>query len=72
MVAGKQPGLPRITFADETQVFAGGKEVVARHVGRGHTNGDAMIYFPSETGAAHGRPVHRRRAICRLRRRRQH
>lgn len=48
MVDGKQPGLPRITFSDETQVFLGGKEVRARHLGRGHTNGDAVIYFPSE------------------------
>lgn len=48
MVTGKQPGLPRITFNDETQVFLGGKEVVARYLGRGHTNGDAVIYFPSE------------------------
>jgi cyclase len=48
MVAGKMPGLPRITFSDETQVFLGGKEVLAKHVGRGHTNGDAVIYFPSE------------------------
>ena len=48
MVAGKQPGLPHITFADEAQVFLGGKEVAARYVGRGHTNGDAVIYFPSE------------------------
>jgi len=48
MVTGKQPGLSQITFADESQVFLGGKEVVARHLGRGHTNGDAVIYFPSE------------------------
>jgi glyoxylase-like metal-dependent hydrolase (beta-lactamase superfamily II) len=48
MVTGKQPGLPQITFTDESQVFLGGKEVVAKHVGRGHTNGDAVIYFPSE------------------------
>jgi glyoxylase-like metal-dependent hydrolase (beta-lactamase superfamily II) len=48
MVTGKQPGLPRITFTDESQVFLGGKEVVAKHLGRGHTNGDAVIYFPSE------------------------
>jgi len=48
MVTGKQPGLPQITFTDESQVFLGGKEVVARHLGRGHTNGDAVIYFPSE------------------------
>jgi glyoxylase-like metal-dependent hydrolase (beta-lactamase superfamily II) len=48
MVTGKQPGLPNITFTDESQVFLGGQEVVARHLGRGHTNGDAVIYFPSE------------------------
>ena len=48
MVAGKQPGLPHITFSEEAQVFLGGKEVLARYLGRGHTNGDAVIYFPSE------------------------
>jgi cyclase len=48
MAAGKMPGIPRITFSDETQVFLGGKEVRARYLGRGHTNGDAVIYFPSE------------------------
>ena len=48
MVTGKMPGLPRITFSDETQVFLGGQEVRARHLGRGHTNGDAVVFFPSE------------------------
>jgi len=48
MVEGKMPGLPQITFTDETQVFLGGKEVAAKYVGRGHTNGDAVVYFPSE------------------------
>ena len=48
MAEGKMPGLPQITYSDETQVFIGGKEVSARHLGRGHTNGDAVIYFPSE------------------------
>jgi glyoxylase-like metal-dependent hydrolase (beta-lactamase superfamily II) len=48
MVKGKQPGLSRITYGDETQVFLGGKEVQAHHLGRGHTNGDAFIYFRSE------------------------
>ena len=48
MVTGNMPGLPRITFSDESQVFLGGKEVVARYFGRGHTNGDAVVYFPSE------------------------
>jgi cyclase len=46
MARGNMPGLPRITFADETAIFLGGKEVRARHFGRGHTNGDAVILFP--------------------------
>jgi cyclase len=36
----------RIVFTDETSVFLGGKEVRAHFYGRGHTNGDAMVYFP--------------------------
>jgi cyclase len=48
MLATKLPGLPRITFSDESQVFLGGMEVRARYLGRGHTNGDAVVYFPSE------------------------
>jgi cyclase len=43
----KQPGAPRVTFTQETAVFLGGKEVRARYFGRGHTNGDVMIYFPA-------------------------
>jgi len=37
----------RITFTDESDIFLGGKEVRARYLGRGHTNGDALIYFPA-------------------------
>ena len=48
MVTGKQPGIPRLAFSDEASVSLGGKDVIARYFGRGHTNGDAMIYFPSE------------------------
>lgn len=48
MVAGKMPGLPQITFADEAEVFLDGKQVMAHHYGRGHTNGDSVILFPSE------------------------
>jgi glyoxylase-like metal-dependent hydrolase (beta-lactamase superfamily II) len=48
MAAAEMPGIPHITFNDESQVFLGGKEVDARYFGRGHTNGDVMIYFPSE------------------------
>jgi cyclase len=38
----------RVTFTDETSVYIGGKEVRARYYGRGHTNGDAVIYFPAD------------------------
>ncbi len=53
IVAKKQPGAPAnmtpasVTFTDETSVFLGGKEVRAKYFGRGHTNGDAVIYFPA-------------------------
>ncbi len=47
----KQPGAPPLTpanlvFTDEESVFLGGKEARAKFFGRGHTNGDAMVYFP--------------------------
>jgi len=48
MVTTKMPGVPRISYDGETEVFLGGKEVRARYFGRGHTNGDAMIYFPAD------------------------
>jgi glyoxylase-like metal-dependent hydrolase (beta-lactamase superfamily II) len=53
IVEHKQPNAPagmepaRITFTDQASVFLGGKEVRAYYFGRGHTNGDAVIYFPS-------------------------
>jgi cyclase len=43
----KQPGLPRVTFSEEMDVHLGSKEVRARHYGRGHTGGDAVMYFPA-------------------------
>ena len=46
MVRNNQPGAPRVVFSDETSIFLGGVEVRAHHFGRGHTNGDAVIYFP--------------------------
>lgn len=46
MIALKQPGVPRITFTDEMDVHLGGKEIRTRHYGRGHTGGDAVIFFP--------------------------
>ena len=46
MVRNNQPGAPRIVFGSETAVFLGGAEAQAHHFGRGHTDGDAVIYFP--------------------------
>ena len=36
-------------------VFLGGKEVRAHFYGRGHTNGDAVIYFPALRTSAYRR-----------------
>jgi glyoxylase-like metal-dependent hydrolase (beta-lactamase superfamily II) len=53
IVEGKQgnaePGMKpaRVVFSEETSVFLGGQEVRARYFGRGHTNGDIVIYFPA-------------------------
>jgi glyoxylase-like metal-dependent hydrolase (beta-lactamase superfamily II) len=49
---GTPIGLPRVTFTDELSVHLGGKEVRARYFGRGHTSGDAIIYFP-DLGVIH-------------------
>jgi glyoxylase-like metal-dependent hydrolase (beta-lactamase superfamily II) len=46
IVEKKQPGAPRISFSDEQQVDLGGKTVIMKWFGRGHTNGDAVVYFP--------------------------
>ena len=37
----------QFVYTQEASVFLGGKEVRARHFGRGHTNGDAIVYIPS-------------------------
>jgi len=49
---GTPIGLPNVTFSDELVVHLGGKEVRAKYFGRGHTSGDAIIYFP-ELKAVH-------------------
>ena len=43
---GTPIGLPRVTFSDELAITLGDKEVQARYFGRGHTSGDAIVYFP--------------------------
>ncbi len=45
MVTGKLAAPPRIVFGDQAAVFLGGVEVETQHLGRGHTNGDAVVFF---------------------------
>jgi cyclase len=49
---GTPIGLPNITFGDALVLHLGGKEIRAEHFGRGHTSGDAVVYF-SELKAIH-------------------
>ena len=46
MIRGNQDGLLRVIYTVETSVFLGGVEVQAFYMGRGHTNGDSVVYFP--------------------------
>ena len=43
---GTPIGLPRVTFSDRISVHLGQREVQAHYFGRGHTSGDAVVYFP--------------------------
>ena len=45
-VRNELAGPAEVVYADHTSVFLGDVEVQAHHVGRGHTNGDSVIYFP--------------------------
>lgn len=45
-------GLPNMTFADEFAIHLGGKTVWALWYGRGHTNGDVIVWFP-DLGVVH-------------------
>jgi cyclase len=39
---------PTLTFADELDVNIGNREVQVKHLGRGNTPGDAIVYLPKE------------------------
>ena len=45
MVRQKLAGPGRIVYDSRQSVFLGGVEVQMRYLGRGHTNGDSVIYF---------------------------
>lgn len=46
MIRGDQDAPPRIIYTEETAVYLGGVEVKALYMGRGHTDGDTVVYFP--------------------------
>ena len=46
ILRNSQTGPPSIIFSNDTAVFVGDVQVQAHHMGRGHTNGDSVIYFP--------------------------
>lgn len=53
MVRGNQDAPPRVVFHDQTAIYLGGVEVRAYYMGTGHTNGDAVVYFP-DLNTVHG------------------
>ena len=53
MLRGNQEAPPRMVFSDQTAVYLGGVEVRAFYMGTGHTNGDAVVYFP-DLDTVHG------------------
>jgi cyclase len=48
MVDAKMAAPPAIAFSQEASLFLGGKEIRLLHVGRAHTDGDSVVYFPAE------------------------
>ena len=54
MTDGKLPGLPNVTFERDARLHLGGKTVELYHFGRAHTNGDVVVYFPSDRVLAAG------------------
>jgi cyclase len=39
---------PNVTLAREMTLFRGGREIQIRHLGRGHTAGDVVVFLPRE------------------------
>src|SRR5262249_36890957 len=43
-----RPTPPNITLQTEMTLYRGGREIQIRHLGRGHTAGDVVVYLPRE------------------------
>ncbi len=39
---------PEVTFDEELRIVEGSRELVMRHLGAGHTDGDIVLYLPAE------------------------
>lgn len=46
MLTERLAGPGRIVYTDQQAIVLGGVEVQLRYMGRGHTNGDSVVYFP--------------------------
>lgn len=46
MIKDSMPGVPRLGFRDGITIGLGGVEINAMHLGRGHTNGDVVVFLP--------------------------
>ena len=46
MVKANMPGVPPITYTQDAAISIGGADVELHYVGRGHTEGDTIVYFP--------------------------
>jgi glyoxylase-like metal-dependent hydrolase (beta-lactamase superfamily II) len=46
MAAADQASAPNLSFSEQQTLYLGGAEVRAIHLGRSHTDGDAVIFFP--------------------------
>lgn len=46
MMKANMPGTPRVGYRDAVHMGVGGTEIRAIHLGRGHTNGDAVVFWP--------------------------
>ena len=54
MLERNLPGVPEVTYAGEFRINLGGKEAVARYLGRCHTGGDSFMFFPARRVVATG------------------
>jgi cyclase len=50
----REPGLPNVTFEKRLHLYIGSKRAELYYFGRGHTNGDVVVFFPDDRALAAG------------------